>query len=79
MGVSGGIVCTLLSDWLCGGGVMLTRSGDAAVMGVTFGVTVMGCIVTLGIDGATLGGETGSCFDDENLLLWMDRGALKNS
>ena len=42
---------------------MLSRSGVAAVMGGTFGVTVMGGIVTLGNNGATLGGETGSCFD----------------
>ena len=32
------------------------------MMGGTFGVPVMGGIVTLGNDGATLGGETGSCF-----------------
>ena len=63
VGVSGGIVCTLLFDWLGGGGVMLSRSGVAAVMGGTFGVTVMGGIVTLGNDGATLGCATGSCFD----------------
>ena len=63
VGVSGGIVCTLLSDWLGGGGVMLSRSGVATMMGGTFGVTVMGGIVTLGNDGATLGGEKGSCFD----------------
>ena len=63
VGVSGGIICTLLSDWLGGGGVMLSWSGVAALMGGTFGVTVMGGIVTLGNNGATLGGETGSCFD----------------
>ena len=63
VGASGGIVCTLLSDWFGGGGVMLSRSGVAAVMGGTFGVTVIGVIVTLGNDGATLGGATGSCFD----------------
>ena len=34
----------------------------AALMGSTFGVTVMGGIVNLGNDGATLGGETDSCF-----------------
>ena len=63
VGVSGRIVCTLLSDLLGAGGVMLSRSGVAAVMGGTFVVTVMGGIVTLGNDGATLGGEKGSCFD----------------
>ena len=63
MGASGGIVCTLLSDWFGGVGVMLSRSGVAAVMGGTFGVTVIGVIVTLGNNGATLGGDTGSCFD----------------
>ena len=42
---------------------MLSWYDVAAVMGGTFGVTVMGGIVTLGNDGATLGGETGSCFD----------------
>ena len=63
VGVSGGILCTLLSDWFGGGGVILSRSGAVAVMGGTFGVTVMGGIVTLGNNGATLGGATGSCFD----------------
>ena len=63
MGVSGGIVCTLFSDWFGGGGVMLSQYDVAAVMGGTFPVTAMGGIVTLGNDGATLGGETGSCFD----------------
>ena len=53
----------MLSDWFGGGGVMLSRSGVAAVIGGTFGVTVMGGIVTLGNDGVTLGGETGSCFN----------------
>ena len=42
---------------------MLSWSGVAAVMGGTFGVTVMGGIVILENYGATLGGETGSCFD----------------
>ena len=51
--VSGGIVCTLFSDWFGGGGLMLSRSG----------VAVMGGIFTLGNFGATLGGETDSCFD----------------
>ena len=62
VGVSGGIICTLLSDWPSGGVVMLSRSGVATFMGGTFGVTVMGGIVTLGNEGATLGVETGSCF-----------------
>ena len=62
-GVSGGIVCILLSDWYGGGGVILYRSGVADVMGGFFGVTVMGGIVTLGNTGAALGGETGSCFN----------------
>ena len=63
VGVSGGIICTLLSEWLGGGGVMLSRSGVTALMGGTFGVTMVGGIVTLGNDGATLGGETGRCWD----------------
>ena len=63
MGVSDGIVCTLLSEWLGGGAVMLSWSGVSAVMGGTFGVTVMGGIFTLGNFGATLGGETGRFFD----------------
>ena len=53
VGVSGGVVCTLLSDWFGGGGVMISRSD----------VAVMGGIFTLCNFGATLGGETGSCFD----------------
>ena len=61
VGVSGGIVCTLLSDCLGGGGVMLSRSGVASVMGYTFDVTVMGGIFTLGNGGAALGVETCSC------------------
>ena len=62
-GVSGGIVCTLLSDWYDRGGVILSWSGVAAVIGGTFGVTVMGRIVTLETDGDTLGGDTGRCFN----------------
>ena len=53
MGVSGGIVCTLFSNWFGGGGIMLFCSG----------VDMMGGIFTLGKFGATLGGEIGSCFD----------------
>ena len=63
MGVSGGIICTLLSDWIGGGGVMLSRLGVAALMGGAVGATVMGGVVALGKDGATLGGDTGSCCD----------------
>ena len=63
VGVSDGIICNLLSDWFGGGGVMLSRSGVAALMGGAVGATVMGGVVTLGNDGATLGGETGSCCD----------------
>ena len=63
VGVSGGIICNLLSDWLGGGRVMLSRSGVADLMGVVVGATVMGGVVTLGKDEATLGGETVSCCD----------------
>ena len=63
MGVSGGIICTLLSDWIGGGGVMLYWSCADALMGGTFSVILMSGIVTLGNDGATLGGETCSCYD----------------
>ena len=52
VGVSGGIICTLFSDWFGGGRVKLSRSG----------VAVLGVIFTLGNFGATLGGETGGCF-----------------
>ena len=41
---------------------MLSQSGVAAVVGGTFGVTVIGGNVTLGNDGAALGGDAGSCF-----------------
>ena len=54
MGVSGGIICTLFSDWFGGGRVMLSRSS----------VAVIGGMFTLQNFGATLGGETGSCFYD---------------
>ena len=46
VGVSGGIIWSLFSDWFGGGGVKLSRSG----------VDVMGGIFTLGNFGATLGG-----------------------
>ena len=63
VGVSGGIICDLLSEWLGGGEVMLSRSGVAALMGGAVGANVIGGVVTLGKYGATLGGETGSCCD----------------
>ena len=68
VGVSSGIICTLLSDWFGGCGVKLSRSG----------VAVMGGIFTLGNFGATLGSETVGCFFYlcGYLLLWLDRGAL---
>ena len=52
VGVSGGIICTLLSDWFGGCGVKLSRSG----------VAVMGGISILGNFGVTLGDETGGYF-----------------
>ena len=61
MGLSGGIICSLLSDWLGRGGLILSRSGVSALMGVAVGATVMGGVVTLGKDGSALGGETGRC------------------
>ena len=61
VGVSGGILCNLLSDWLGGGGVMLYCLGVSALMGGAVGAIVMGGVLTLGKYGATLGGETGSC------------------
>ena len=61
--VSGGIICNLLSDWLGGVGVMLLCSGVAALKGGTVGTTVTGGVVTLGKDGSTLGGDTGSSCD----------------
>ena len=39
-------------------GVMLSRSVGFALMGGAVGATVMGCVVTLGKYGATLGVET---------------------
>ena len=61
VGVSGEIICNLVSDWLGIGGVMLTRTGGATMMGGAVGATVMGGVITLGTDGATLGGETICC------------------
>ena len=46
VGISGGIICNLLSDWLGRGGVMFSRLGVAALMGVAVGATVMGYVVT---------------------------------
>ena len=54
VGVSGGVVCSMLSEWFGGGGLMLSWSG----------VAVMGGIFTLGNFGATLGGGPGGCVDD---------------
>ena len=53
VGASGGIICTLLSDWFGGCGLKLSRSG----------VAVMGGIFTLGKFGATLGGGPDGCVD----------------
>ena len=61
VGVSGGIICNLLSGCLGMGGVMLSHSGVAALMGGAVGATVVGGFVTLGKYGATLGGETVCC------------------
>ena len=80
VGVSGEIICSLVSDWLGMGGVMLTRTGCATVMGGAVGATMMGGVITLGKDGATLGGETiFFCCRCGNLLLWLESGSLKNS
>ena len=54
VGVSGGIICTLFSDWFGGCGVKLFRSG----------VAVMGVILNLGNFWATLGGGPGGCVYD---------------
>ena len=48
VGVYGGIIRTLLSDWFGGGGVMISCSGVAALMGGALGTTVMGGVVTFG-------------------------------
>ena len=61
MGISGGIICNLLSEWIGGGGVMLSRLGVYALMGGAVGATMMGGVVTLVKYGATLGGETVFC------------------
>ena len=54
VGVSSGIIYNLLSDWLGGGGVMLSHSGVAALMGDDVGANVMGVVVNLGKDGPPL-------------------------
>ena len=61
VGVSGEIICSLVSDWLGMSGVMLTYMGGATVMGGAVGATVMGGVITIGKDGSTLGCETISC------------------
>ena len=61
VGVSGKTICSLVSDWLDMGGVMLSRSGGATLMGGAVCATAMGGAVTLGKYGATLGGETFCC------------------
>ena len=54
VGISGGIICTLFSEYFGGCGVTLYRSG----------VAVMGGILTLGNFGAILVGGPGGCFDE---------------
>ena len=54
VGISGGIIYTLFSDFFGGCGLKLSWSG----------VTVMGGIFTLENFWATLGGGPGGCFDD---------------
>ena len=61
VGISGEIIGSLVSDWLGIGGVMLSRSGVATLMGGAVGATVMGGAVTLGKDGAKIGGEKLCC------------------
>ena len=61
VGVSGEIICNLVSDWLGMGGLMLSRSVGAALKCGAVGATVLGGVVTLGKDGATLGGEPVCC------------------
>ena len=64
VGISGEIICNLVSDWLGMGGVMLSFLGGATLMGGAVGATVMGGVSTLGKYGATLGGETFCCCGD---------------
>ena len=58
VGVSGEIICNLVSEWLGMGGVMLSRLVGAALMSGAVGATVRNGVVTLGKDWSTLGGET---------------------
>ena len=58
MGASGEIICTLVSEWLGMGGLMLSHLGGSTLMGGVVGATVMGGVITLGTYGATIGGET---------------------
>ena len=51
VGLSGGIICTIFSDWFGGCGVTLSR----------YGVVVIGGMFTLGNFGATIGGMPGDC------------------
>ena len=51
MGLSGGIICTLFSDWFGGCGVTISLSG----------VVVIGVMITLGNFGATLCGRPSDC------------------
>ena len=59
--VSGGIIYSLVSDWFGTDGVMLSRLGGATMMGGVVVATVLGVVINLGKDGATLGGETFCC------------------
>ena len=59
--VSEEIICSLVSDWPGMVGVMLTHSSGATVMGGAVGATVIGGVITLGKNGATLGGEPLYC------------------
>ena len=68
VGVSGEIICNLVSEWLVMGGLMLSRACGAALMGGAVSATGMSGDVTLGKDGATLGDETGSCCDWKSIL-----------
>ena len=56
-------ICNLSSDWLGRGGIIISRSGVAALIGGAVGATVMGGVFTLGKHRATLDGDTGSCCD----------------
>ena len=47
-------------------------------MGGAVGATVMGGVVTLGNNGATFGGETGSCCD-WNVARWIFLASCSNA